>query len=381
MTAAEHPSWTFLSNHAQAPIAIADDPNVRIRDIAERIGITERATQSIVNDLVEAGYVSRQRVGRRNTYTVDESQPMRHSAMADNHVGALLASLVPWKQGDPLAAAGSKSAATPAAPPTVTAVPPALPFEARVALDKLAGLARTLLDAPLCLIGTVGDDDTVFGHDQPATCASVIAEIRRRAEAGSGPLIVSDLHDCEPLRETSAARPDVRGLAGLPLLTTTGGLIGVFCVADTRPRVWSEMDVRLLTSLAAAAAAQIEVGVVSERHQASAQRYRALLDSMPETVILVLDEHLRFQVASGEALTRSGYDPAALIGRQLVDTMPQASRWALAHYEAGLRGHHHEFVITNPAGITFTVEIVPVRDRDGQVRSVMALSRETAQAA
>ena len=97
----------------------------------------------------------------------------------------------------------------------------------------------------------------------------MIAEIRRRAEAGAGPLIVPDLHDCEPLRETAAARPDVRSLAGLPLLTTTGGLIGVLCVADGRPRGWSEMDVRLLTSLAAAAAAQIEVGVVSERHQAS----------------------------------------------------------------------------------------------------------------
>jgi PAS domain S-box-containing protein len=139
--------------------------------------------------------------------------------------------------------------------------------------------------------------------------------------------------------------------------------------------------VRLLTSLATAAAAQIEVGIVSERHQAAAERYRALLDSMPETVILVLDEQLRFQVASGEALTRSGYDPVALIGKRLADTIPEASRWALAHYEAGLAGHHHEFLLTNAAGVTYAVEIVPVRDRDGQVRSVMALSREAAQAA
>ena len=379
MTAAEHSSWTFLSNHAQALIAIADDPDVRIRDIAERIGITERATQSIVNDLVEAGYVSRRRVGRRNTYTVDVSRPMRHSAIAHNHVGALLASLVPWKQGD--APAEPWPAAAPRTPAKLAAVPPALPFETRVALDKLSGLARTLLDAPLCLIGSVGDDDTVFGHEQPGTCAPVIAEIRRRAEAGSGPLIVPDMQECEPLRETAAARPDLRGLAGLPLLTTTGGLIGIFCVADTRPRVWSEVNVRLLTSLAAAAAAQIEVGIVSERHQASAQRYRALLDSMPETVILVLDEQLRFQVASGQALTRSGYDPRSLIGKRMADTVPEESRWALAHYQAGLRGHHHEFTITNAAGITFTVEIVPVRDRDGQVRSVMGLLREAAQAA
>ena len=82
--------WTFLTNHAHVLVCIAREPGVRLRDIAERVGITERATQGIVSDLVEAGYVSRERVGRRNQYAVRDDQPLRHPLEHDQAVGNLL---------------------------------------------------------------------------------------------------------------------------------------------------------------------------------------------------------------------------------------------------------------------------------------------------
>jgi DNA-binding IclR family transcriptional regulator len=77
--------WTFLTNHARALVCIAEDPQVRLREIAQRIGITERAAQSLVNDLVDAGYVIRKRVGRRNRYEIDAGLPLRHAH--DNRIG------------------------------------------------------------------------------------------------------------------------------------------------------------------------------------------------------------------------------------------------------------------------------------------------------
>ena len=72
MPRAEQPRpWTFLTNHAQVLLCLADAPDIRLRDVAERVGITERAVQRIVADLSQAGYVKRDRVGRRNRYTVD----------------------------------------------------------------------------------------------------------------------------------------------------------------------------------------------------------------------------------------------------------------------------------------------------------------------
>ena len=61
-------SWTFLTNHARVLLCIARDRGIPLRDVADRIGITERATQSIVRDLVDGGYVTRERVGNRNRY-------------------------------------------------------------------------------------------------------------------------------------------------------------------------------------------------------------------------------------------------------------------------------------------------------------------------
>ena len=366
-------SWTFLSNHAQALISIADNPDVRIRDIAGRIGITERATQSIVNDLVEAGYVSRRRIGRRNSYTVDTRQPR---ATGRSRTTAWAACCRRWCRGRTMAPSPTHPGAT--HPPIAEALPRRLADETRGALDKLATLARTLLDVPICLVSMMGEaGDLVVGADQP--CAVLSAEMLRLSETGGGPLVVCDLDDDADLRAATASRPDVRSLAVVPLLTNGGGLIGLLCVADRLrgPRAWSEIDMRLLTSLAAAAAAQVEVAIVSDRHQAAALRYRALLDSMPEAVILVFDQDLRYQVASGQALSRSGYDPAALIGRRLEETVtPQQAERLLPHYRAGLRGHRHEFEQTTASGVVFRVEIVPVPDRDGAIRAVMAVARE-----
>lgn len=84
-------TWTFLTNHAHVLVCIAEDPGARGRDIAARVGITERAVQAILADLVTDGYVTRTRVGRRNRYTLHVDQPLRHPLERDRTVGQLLA--------------------------------------------------------------------------------------------------------------------------------------------------------------------------------------------------------------------------------------------------------------------------------------------------
>jgi len=86
-------TWTFLTNHAQVLLCVAETPDIRLRDVAERVGITERATQRILAELVEAGYVKTVRVGRRNRYTVDREHAMRHTAQLGYEIGALLEAL------------------------------------------------------------------------------------------------------------------------------------------------------------------------------------------------------------------------------------------------------------------------------------------------
>jgi len=83
-------AWTFLTNHARVMICIAQAPEARVRDIAEKIGITERATHLIISDLENAGYLTRTRIGRRNAYTVNPDRPFRHPAEADHDVHALI---------------------------------------------------------------------------------------------------------------------------------------------------------------------------------------------------------------------------------------------------------------------------------------------------
>lgn len=83
-------TWTFLTNHAHVLLCIAADPGIRLRDVSERVGITERAAQRIVAELVESGYLTRQRVGRRNAYEVHPELPLRHPVEWDARVGELL---------------------------------------------------------------------------------------------------------------------------------------------------------------------------------------------------------------------------------------------------------------------------------------------------
>jgi DNA-binding MarR family transcriptional regulator len=69
--------WTFLTNHALVLLLIADQPELRIVELAERSGLSRRAVQMILRDLVEGGYVRRTRIGRRNTYAVESTTPLR----------------------------------------------------------------------------------------------------------------------------------------------------------------------------------------------------------------------------------------------------------------------------------------------------------------
>ena len=87
--------WTFLTNHAHVLLCIAADPGVRLRDVAEKVGITERAAQRIVADLVEEGYLTRTRVGRRNHYDLHPELPLRHPVEQAREVGALVSLLKP----------------------------------------------------------------------------------------------------------------------------------------------------------------------------------------------------------------------------------------------------------------------------------------------
>jgi predicted transcriptional regulator len=86
-------SWRFVTNHTQVLLCIAREPDVRLRDVADMVGITERAVQRIVADLVEAGFVQRERVGRRSRYVIDRGVEMRHPAQAGHDIGELLALL------------------------------------------------------------------------------------------------------------------------------------------------------------------------------------------------------------------------------------------------------------------------------------------------
>lgn len=87
------PGWTFLTNHGHVLLCIADNPRLRLRDIAERVGITERSAQAIVTDLEAGGYIRRRRVGRRNEYELDRTRPMRHPLEAHHDVGELIEGL------------------------------------------------------------------------------------------------------------------------------------------------------------------------------------------------------------------------------------------------------------------------------------------------
>ena len=87
-------SWSFLTNHARVLVCIAHDSGVRLRDIAERVGITERTAYGIVTDLAEAGYVLKEKDGRRNRYQVQAHLPLPETTARQTSIGEVLAVLV-----------------------------------------------------------------------------------------------------------------------------------------------------------------------------------------------------------------------------------------------------------------------------------------------
>jgi predicted transcriptional regulator len=86
-------SWTFLTNHALVLICIANDTGIRLRDVGERVGITERAAHRIVTELLAAGYITRTRNGRRNQYTINHDLPLPDPLARSQKVGDLLSIL------------------------------------------------------------------------------------------------------------------------------------------------------------------------------------------------------------------------------------------------------------------------------------------------
>jgi hypothetical protein len=86
-------NWTFLTNHARALLCIAEDPGVRLRDIAARVGITERSAYGIVLDLADAGYIVKEKDGRRNRYQIQAHLPLPDPSNRERTVGEMLALL------------------------------------------------------------------------------------------------------------------------------------------------------------------------------------------------------------------------------------------------------------------------------------------------
>lgn len=84
------PGWTFLSNHGHVLICLARQPDAKLREVAQIVGITERAVQKILLDLEAAGVVDRSRVGRRNHYRIHGELPLRHPLEAHRSIEALL---------------------------------------------------------------------------------------------------------------------------------------------------------------------------------------------------------------------------------------------------------------------------------------------------
>ena len=87
-------SWTFLTNHARVLLCVAHDPGVRLRDIAASLDITERGAFGIITDLVEAGYVLKEKDGRRNRYHIQAHLPLSEPASQERTIGEVLSLLV-----------------------------------------------------------------------------------------------------------------------------------------------------------------------------------------------------------------------------------------------------------------------------------------------
>ncbi|MDZ7637525.1 MAG: winged helix-turn-helix domain-containing protein [Bryobacterales bacterium] len=104
---ADPAQWTYLTNHAHVLILLARDPNATMREVAEMVGITERAVQRIVAELEDSGVLTRSRIGRRNVYQVDATLSLRHAVESHRTVADLLRLV-----GNPLEARKGKSVAS-----------------------------------------------------------------------------------------------------------------------------------------------------------------------------------------------------------------------------------------------------------------------------
>jgi len=87
------PNWDFLTNHAHVLLCVSQDSGIRLREIAAAVGITERTAHKVLSELVEEGYVLRERHGRRNRYKVKPELPLRHPLVREREVGELLDAL------------------------------------------------------------------------------------------------------------------------------------------------------------------------------------------------------------------------------------------------------------------------------------------------
>lgn len=90
MTEEQPLSWTFLTNHSHVLICLSRDPDLRLRDLAELVGITDRAVSTLIDELEAAGYIKRTKVGRRNRYEVHADRPMRHQVERGHQIGELI---------------------------------------------------------------------------------------------------------------------------------------------------------------------------------------------------------------------------------------------------------------------------------------------------
>ncbi len=87
-------NWTFLSNHAHVLVCVAKNPDVRLSEVAELVGVRERTVHRIVHELIDAGYIAVTRVGRNNVYSVDLDKPLRHPLEAEHNIHAIVTPLL-----------------------------------------------------------------------------------------------------------------------------------------------------------------------------------------------------------------------------------------------------------------------------------------------
>jgi Winged helix-turn-helix DNA-binding len=117
-------SWTLLTGHGHVLVEIARNPRARMRDISVIVGLTERTVQAIVADLESAGYLKRNRIGRRNRYIVNPDSPFRHSQQEGLRVGPFLGLLAALGEADDAADAADAAANAPAASSPADSEPP-----------------------------------------------------------------------------------------------------------------------------------------------------------------------------------------------------------------------------------------------------------------